>query len=138
MENWEIIRSSVHVCCRKINILVAVIFPKVKERVRDKFLKSNFHSFINKITNIFSIFGSAQKNSKGNKMGCFERFPTVSYCCGCISLEAGAFTLGILKLITSWTFILLAVYQLSNFEERVEKGMYKCVYSWLIKFACYV
>uniref|UniRef100_A0A336M9E0 CSON014027 protein n=1 Tax=Culicoides sonorensis TaxID=179676 RepID=A0A336M9E0_CULSO len=55
-------------------------------------------------------------------MGCFESFPTVNYCCGCISLEAGAFTLGILKLISSWTIILLAVYKLSDFEKQIERG----------------
>lgn len=57
-------------------------------------------------------------------MGCFEKFPTVSYCCGCISLEAGAFTLGIIKLIASWTIILLTVYKLSDFDDLLEKGMY--------------
>ncbi|XP_063706660.1 uncharacterized protein LOC134835671 [Culicoides brevitarsis] len=61
-------------------------------------------------------------------MGCFERFPTVSYCCGCISLEAGAFTLGILKLIMSWTIILLAAYALSDYEARLERGEEEFVY----------
>lgn len=38
-------------------------------------------------------------------MVCFEKFPTVNFCCYCIGLEAGCFALGLGKLIVAWTVV---------------------------------